>query len=158
MARTLIYRVCGTRVNGFQTTEVFWDTAARKQATVQSPVSGRCSPYSIGAGVKLDSWCEGSELVEVLSVWDGWGRPPAFHQGYAYRRTPNAAVCGVTPCGLKIDSVLVTREGSTHTVTILASGTTEPVEYSLNNFADVQDSNVFTGLGSGEYIAYARTK
>lgn len=157
MARILIYKVCGTPSTGNTTTEVYWDTDVRDQVTLQSPVGTTCSPYTAPVNTKLDSWCDGSTLVEIFSTWDGTGRPPRM--AYTEKRTANSGTCSVTTCGLKIESVLVVQNGSQTTITIIVSGYTGPVEYSLNGFVDVQDSNVFTGnYTEGSYIAYARAK
>lgn len=98
----------------------------------------------------VDAWCETSTRVEI--VYKGTGKVQR-------REVFNSPLCEITPCGLKIDSVTVTGTelaGPNATATIHISGYGGAVEYSLNNFADTQDSNVFTGLSVGSYIAYVR--
>lgn len=153
--RTLIYKLCPTASNGNRTTEVYWDSTIRDEVHTTPPNASVCSLYYIPENTLLDSWFEGSTRVDAFSRGTLGGRPerPAYYLTY----TPNAPGGGDTPCGLKIDDVQVSGSGSEYIITIFTSGYSGAVEYSLNQFTDVQDSNVFRVL-PGSYIAYARAK
>lgn len=138
--------------------EYYWDYDARAALAVDYTASS-CAAYNLPKGTLLDSWYEGAKKVEVFTVWDGSGRPPRTAEEYVTKvYTDNAPGGGVTPCGLKIDDVVPVREGESYRITILTSGYDGEVEYSLNQFVDVQTSNEFSGLTPGDYTAYARAK
>ena len=155
MPRTLLYRQCPSPSNGDTTTEVFYDTAARGEVR-ENPTRSYCEPFHLESGTLLDSWCEGTTKVEIKAGWNGTGRPP--RPSYEKTLTANAASCSVSVCGLKVDDVQLVQQGGTYTATVFASGYDGAIEYSLNQFIDVQDSNVFEGLGEGSYTAYVRAK
>ncbi|PRY10281.1 hypothetical protein CLV24_1149 [Pontibacter ummariensis] len=159
MARIQLAKVCGTASqNPGITRRHYWDTVARTEVMLEEAQGSTCSNEVLPKGTLVDSWYEGSTLVEVKTVWDGTGRAPRAG-GYTEQiRTENAGGGGETVCGLKIDDVIVSGTGSEYTITVIISGYSGAVEYSLNQFVDVQDSNVFTGLQPGQYIAYARAK
>lgn len=152
LARTLLYRQCSTA----EPTEVYYDTAAKGEVRLY-PTLSVCTPYHIEPGTLLDSWCEGTTKVEVKSIWDGSGRPP--RPAFEHVRTENAASCSASVCGLKIDDVSVVQAGDgTYTFTVHISGYAGAVEYSMNQFIDVQDSPVFEGMPHGDFTAYVRAK
>ena len=97
--------------------------------------------------------------MEIYTTWDGSGRPPRTASEYVERvETQNDSGGGETSCGLKIEDVQVSGTGNEYIITIFTSGYTGAVEYSLNGFQDVQDSNVFTLSEPGSFIAYVRAK
>jgi hypothetical protein len=146
MADLLLYRTRPLK-NGSQE-EVWWNYSAR--ATYKDTVSGGLPMYDYGNNKLIDAWCVGTTREE------------AFHLGAGateIRQTFNSGLCALPPCGIKIDAVTVTGagvSGPNATATVTVSGYTGSIEYSLNNFIDVQTSNVFTGLSIGSYTAYAR--
>lgn len=179
MARTLLYRYCGNQSNNYQAWEMYWDHDARTHVRIMINRNS-CTPYVLPKGTLLDSWCGAesgaSTFVKITSVWDGIGRPP-LHYRYVNRETgevhidevyhteelKNAVNCGGdgmgNPCDLKIVDVQVVDNGKQYVATIFTGGSYKgPIEYSLNNFVDVQDSNVFYLDDPGKFKAYARAK
>ncbi|PTX14463.1 hypothetical protein C8N40_111128 [Pontibacter mucosus] len=155
MARTLLARRCAGAAGAVQR-EYFWDTGTRQQVHTDLPQGAACTPFALPKGTLVDSWFEGSTKVEVKTVWDGTGRMPS--ELVELVRTENDPGGGVTPCGLKIDDVRQEYRNGKYILTILASGYSGAVEFSINGFTDVQDSNVFEVAEPGSYTAYARAK
>lgn len=146
MSRTVLHRECNQR-GSF---EDVWDHLARVKVRVFVEFSA-CTPYSYPVGALVDAWCDNTTRVEV------------YHKGngrLSFTNIANASQCERPVCGLKIDRVDVTNEGSDlgATATVFISGHAGEIEYSLNGFTDLQASNVFNGLGIGAYTAYARVK
>jgi hypothetical protein len=153
--RVLIYKTCYSESTG-NGRALYWDTSSRQQVALDVPEGTYCSPYNLGANVLLDSWCEGTTKMEAFTVWSGAGRPPST--GYAIKQTPNASTCAVSnDCGLYIKDIKWEETGlNIFKITITPSALGD-FEYSLNNFVDVQTSNVFEDLTPGTYTAYIRS-
>jgi hypothetical protein len=66
-----------------------------------------------------------------------------------------STVCGYKPKDINITNVTQSESGGTVTVTIFATSSYSPIEYSLNGI-DYQVSNVFDLTVAGSYTAYAR--
>jgi hypothetical protein len=63
-------------------------------------------------------------------------------------------------CDILLGAVLITHEqtkyGDDGVVTVMATSSNEPIEYSLNNGLTYQASNIFTGVGPGIYTVRVR--
>jgi hypothetical protein len=151
MPNILLYRKKALS-NGWQES-TFWSTDGRttyRTGFFVDENNEELETYDYPLGALVDSWCEATTRHEVYYI----------NQGYVDdRKTYNSPSCALPPCGIKIDRVTVTgteQSGPNATATVYTSGYTGSIEYSLNNFVDVQASNVFTGLSIGSYTAYAR--
>lgn len=157
MARTLIYKECATDSNGNRTREVYWDTGIRDTVYLTVANTSTCSNSYIPEGTLLDSWYEGTTKVEIRSKGSLGGRPE--RPPYTRTETQNAPGGEFNPCGLNItDLIIEETTPNTFRLIILTSSVSGELEYSLNNFTNVQQSNIFENLEEGDYTAYVRVK
>lgn len=158
MARIFLAQRCDA-VNG--NLEYYWDNVLHVGVAVPLAPGEYCSGYYLAAGNLVDSYCEGTTRIEVRTSWDGSGRPPRTAEEYVRKtETLNSSLCAIqNPCNLSVVEVYVAETSpNTFQATVVASASDKPLEYSLNNFTDVQDSPVFGGLTAGNYVGYVRTK
>jgi hypothetical protein len=147
MSRTLLYIECKANAK----VDYFWDHTIRDVVATTEPEPESCEFWELPTGTLIDSWCQGTTRVDVYTVERAKVRR---------EETVNSDKCALPPCGLRITDVQVTGQeltGANATATI-STTIIFNVEYSLNNFVDVQDSPVFPSLGIGHYTAYARVR
>ena len=122
------------------------------QPDTDTPIGAQINGGNIDptAGIPIIAqykFCDGSTLNEFERI----ASFPYAQQNL----TANSPACVVNVCDLQIDFVDKVRNASDYDISVQATSSNVPIEYSING-VNFQSSNQFTGLTPGTYTVYAR--